>query len=73
MVEHEVALAGGGKLQLWDNRRKDIVAQRQDSEVEIWELDAADRRRSSTSSRRPNAGSIDSSSSVLFAAAGFAR
>jgi SAM-dependent methyltransferase len=43
VLEHEAPRPGGGKLQLWDNRRKNIVAQRQDSEMEIWELDAADR------------------------------
>jgi SAM-dependent methyltransferase len=43
VLEHEAPRPGGGKLQLWDNRRKDIVAQRQDSEVEIWELDVDDR------------------------------
>jgi len=43
VLEHEAPRPGGGKLQLWDNRRKNTVAQRQDSEMEIWELDAADR------------------------------
>lgn len=43
VLEHEASRPGGGKFQLWDNRRKDVVAQRQDSEVEIWELDAAGR------------------------------
>ena len=43
VLEHEASRPGGGKIQLWDDRRKDIVAQRQDSEVEIWELDAEER------------------------------
>jgi SAM-dependent methyltransferase len=43
VLEHEAPRPGGGKLQLWDNRAKDVVAQRQDSEVEIWELDASER------------------------------
>ncbi len=73
VLEHEVALAGGGKLQMWDNRRKDIVAQRQDSEVEIWELDAADRPKAvhkfSTAQRWVYRFELE----LLFAAAGFAR
>lgn len=43
VLEHEAPRPGGGKLQLWDTRRKDVVGQRQDSEVEIWELDASER------------------------------
>jgi SAM-dependent methyltransferase len=43
VLEQEAPRPGGGKLQLWDNRRKDVVGQRQDSEVEIWELDASER------------------------------
>jgi SAM-dependent methyltransferase len=43
VLEHESPRPGGGKLQLWDNRTKDVVRQRQDSEVEIWELDASER------------------------------
>ena len=31
VLEHEAPRPGGGKLQLWDNRRKDVVRQRQDS------------------------------------------
>ncbi len=43
VLEHEAPRPGGGKVQLWDNRRKDVVGQRQDSDVEIFELDAAGR------------------------------
>jgi len=43
VLEHEAPRPGGGKLQLWDTRRKDVVRQRQDSDVEIWELDASER------------------------------
>lgn len=43
VLEHEAPRPGGGKIQLWDNRRKDVVGQRQDSDVEIFELDAAER------------------------------
>ena len=73
VLEHEVVLPGGGKLQLWDNRRKDIVAQKQDSEVEIWKLDAADRpeavHKFSTAQRWVYRFELE----LLFAAAGFAR
>jgi SAM-dependent methyltransferase len=43
VLEHEAPRPDGGKLQMWDNRRKDVVGQSQESEVEIWELDASDR------------------------------
>ncbi len=73
VLEHEVVLAAGGKLQLWDNRRKDIVGQRQDSEVEIWELDPSERpkavHRFSTAQRWVYRFELE----LLFAAAGFAR
>lgn len=73
VLEHEVARPGGGKVQLWDDRRKDVVAQRQDSTVEIWELDDADRplsvRRFSTAQRWVYRYELE----LLFAAAGFAR
>jgi SAM-dependent methyltransferase len=73
VLEHGVSLAGGGKLQLWDNRRKNVVAQRQDSEVEIWELDGADRPKAvhkfSTAQRWVYRFELE----LLFAAAGFAR
>lgn len=73
VLEHEASLAGGGKLQLWDNRRKDIVRQRQDSEVEIWELDAAERPKAvhkfTTAQRWVYRYELE----LLFASAGFAR
>jgi SAM-dependent methyltransferase len=73
VLEHETLLAGGGKLQLWDNRTKDVVGQRQDSEVEYWELDAAERPKAvhkfSTAQRWVYRYELE----LLFAAAGFAR
>jgi len=73
VLEHEAPLPGGGKVQLWDNRVKDIVGQRQDSVVEIWELDASDRpksvRKFSTAQRWVYRFELE----LLFAAAGFAR
>lgn len=73
VLEHEVALPGGGKLQLWDNRRKNVVGQRQDSEVEIWELDAEERPKAvhkfTTAQRWVYRYELE----LLFASAGFAR
>ncbi|RPJ03243.1 MAG: class I SAM-dependent methyltransferase [Candidatus Aminicenantes bacterium] len=73
VLEHEVVLPGGGKLQMWDNRKKDIVGQRQDSVVEIWEIDAAERPKAvhkfSTAQRWVYRFELE----LLFAAAGFAR
>jgi SAM-dependent methyltransferase len=73
VLEHESPLAGGGKLQLWDNRRKDVVRQRQDSEVEIWELDATERPKAvhkfSTFQRWVYRYELE----LLFGAAGFVR
>jgi SAM-dependent methyltransferase len=73
VLEHEAPRPGGGKLQLWDNRKKNIVAQRQDSEVEIWELGASDRPQAvhkfSTSQRWVYRFELE----LLFRAAGFAR
>jgi len=73
VLEHEVVLPGGGKLQMWDNRKKDIVGQRQDSVVEIWEIDATERPKAvhkfSTAQRWVYRFELE----LLFAAAGFAR
>jgi SAM-dependent methyltransferase len=73
VLEIEVPLPDGGKLQLWDNRRKDPVGQRQDSVMEIRELDAAAKpkavRRFSTVQRWVYRFELE----LLFAAAGFAR
>jgi len=73
VLEHEVVLPGGGKLQLWDNRKKDVVGQRQDSLVEIWELDATERPKAvhkfSTAQRWVYRFELE----LLFAAAGFAH
>ncbi len=73
VLEHEAPLADGGKLQLWDTRRKDVVGQRQDSEVEIYELDAAERpvaaHRFSTHQRWVYRFELE----LLLRAAGFAR
>ncbi len=73
VLEHEAPRPGGGKLQLWDNRKKNIVAQRQDSEVEIWELDASGHPQAvhkfSTSQRWVYRFELE----LLLRAAGFAR
>lgn len=41
VLEQEIPKPGGRVLQLWDHRTKDVVGQRQQSEVEIRELDAS--------------------------------
>ena len=46
VLEQEIRRPGGGMLQLWDNRTKDVIAQRQASEVEIRESDATGRLQS---------------------------
>jgi SAM-dependent methyltransferase len=73
VLEHEAPRPGGGKIQLWDNRKKDIVGQRQDSEVEIWELGASDRpeavHKFTTSQRWVYRFELE----LLFRAAGFSR
>ena len=73
VLEHEAPRPGRGKIQLWDNRKKDIVAQRQDSEVEIWELGASDRpeavHKFSTSQRWVYRFELE----LLFRAAGFSH
>ena len=73
VLEHEAPRPGGGKLQLWDNRKKDIVGQRQDSEVEIRELGVSDRPEAVhkfwTSQRWVYRFELE----LLFRAAGFAR
>ncbi|HMA54884.1 MAG TPA: class I SAM-dependent methyltransferase [Acidobacteriota bacterium] len=73
VLEQEVPLPGGGKLQLWDSRRKRVVSQRQDSEVEIRELDAAGSpkivHKFSTAQRWVYRYELE----LLFAAAGYAR
>jgi len=73
VLEHEAPRPAGGKLQLWDNRRKDVVGQRQDSEVEIWELGPSGRpeavHKFSTSQRWVYRFELE----LLFRVAGFAR
>ena len=73
VLEHTAPRPGGGKVQLWDNRKKDVVGQRQDSEVEIWELGESDRpeavHKYSTSQRWVYRYELE----LLFRAAGFAR
>lgn len=73
VLEHTAPRPGGGKVQLWDNRKKDVVGQRQDSEVEIWELGESDRpeavHKFSTSQRWVYRFELE----LLFCAAGFAR
>jgi SAM-dependent methyltransferase len=73
VLEHEAPRPVGGKLQLWDNRKKNIVGQRQDSELEIWELGASDRpeavHKFSTSQRWVYRFELE----LLFRVAGFAR
>ncbi len=41
VLEQEIPRPGGRVLQLWDHRTKDVVGQRQQSEVEVRELDAS--------------------------------
>jgi len=73
VLEHEAPLPGGGKLQLWDNRTKDVVGQRQDSLVEIWELDPAERPKSVRKYRTAQRWVYRFELELLFAAAGFSR
>ena len=71
--EREVDGPAGGKLQLWDSRTKDPVNQRQESVMEVREIDAAGRtesvRRFSTSQRWVYRFELE----LLFRAAGFSR
>jgi SAM-dependent methyltransferase len=73
VLEQEVERPGGGKIQLWDHRKKDVVGQRQDSEMEIWELSALDGskvvHKFSTSQRWVYQFELE----LLFRAAGFTR
>jgi SAM-dependent methyltransferase len=73
VLEQEVTLPDGSRLQMWDNRRKDVVAQRQDSKVEIREFDAAGRPKAvhefATAQRWVYRFELE----LLFAAAGFKR
>jgi SAM-dependent methyltransferase len=73
VLEQEVERPGGGKLQLWDNRKKDAVSQRQESEMEIWELSGSDHPKTvhkfTTSQRWVYQFELE----LLFRAAGFAR
>ncbi|MGZ5480104.1 MAG: hypothetical protein ACXWGZ_10955, partial [Candidatus Aminicenantales bacterium] len=71
--EHEAPRAAGGKLQLWDDRRKDVVRQRQDSEVEIWELDAAERPAAVHNFTTAQRWVYRYELELLFASSGFAR
>jgi SAM-dependent methyltransferase len=73
VLELEVLLGDGGRLQLWDSRRKDPVHQRQRSSMEIREIGPAGKakavHRFSTSQRWVYRYELE----LLFAAAGFAR
>lgn len=73
VLEVEAPLPGGGKLQLWDDRRKDPVAQKQDSVMEVREFDGSGAeipvRRLCTVQRWVYRYELE----LLFAAAGFAR
>jgi SAM-dependent methyltransferase len=73
VLEREVPRPGGGTLQLWDNRRKNIVGQRQDSELEIRELGPSGEleavHRFSTSQRWVYRYELE----LLFRSAGFMR
>jgi SAM-dependent methyltransferase len=73
VLELEVLLEGGGRLQLWDRRRKDPVLQRQDSSMEIREIAADGKPRAvhafTTSQRWVYRFELE----LLFASAGFAR
>ena len=73
VLEQQVKRPGGGRIQLWDNRKKDVVNQRQDSEMEIWELAGSDRPKTvhkfSTSQRWVYRFELE----LLLRAAGFRR
>lgn len=73
VLEHEAPSPGGGKVQLWDNRRKDPVAQRQESDVEIWELGPDGRPRAAHRFSTVQRWVYPFELELLFAAAGFAR
>lgn len=71
VLEQEIKRPGGGTIQLWDNRTKDAVSQRQKSVVEIREMNASGRRMAvrcySTSQRWVYRFELE----LLFRAAGF--
>jgi SAM-dependent methyltransferase len=73
VLEQEAEKPGGGKIQLWDSRKKDPVGQRQDSELEIRELFASGRPKTvhkfTTSQRWVYQFELE----LLFRAAGFTR
>jgi SAM-dependent methyltransferase len=73
VLEHEAPRPGGGKLQLWDDRKKDVVGQRQESQVEIREFGASGEpeavHRFSTAQRWVYRFELE----LLFRVAGFAR
>jgi len=71
VLEQEIPKSGGGLIQLWDHRTKDVVGQRQESDVEIRELSASGSctaiRHYSTSQRWVYRFELE----LLFRAAGF--
>lgn len=73
VLEQEAKKPGGGRIQLWDKRKKDIVNQRQESELEIREFSPADGsvavHKFSTSQRWVYRFELE----LLFRAAGYAR
>ena len=73
VLELEVLQSDGGRLQMWDSRRKDPVLQRQRSSMEIRELDAAGKTRSVHRSSTTQRWVYRFELELLFAAAGFAR
>lgn len=73
VLELEVPLPGGGKLQLWDDRRKDPVAQKQDSMMEVREFDAGGGMVTVNKFQAVQRWVYRYELELLFASAGFAR
>jgi SAM-dependent methyltransferase len=73
VLELETPLPGGGKLELWDDRRKDPVAQKQESTMEIREFDGAGGKVETRTFHAVQRWVYRFELELLFAAAGFAR
>ena len=73
VLELAAPLPGGGKLELWDDRHKDPVAQKQASTMEIREFDAAGGKVEARKFRTVQRWVYRFELELLFAAAGFVR